>query len=108
MLGVLVPIVGLWVAVTGLVTVAMIRLTDTVRAGSPPRLPPEAWGVAAASGAAGGGLVGLSAAAPSLAAGAAPGVLAAALAVTAAAMVVGAALAAGLLLLAVWLWTGGA
>jgi len=106
-LGILVPIVVLWIAATGVVTGAMLRLTENARAGGPPPLLPEAWGVAAASGAAGGGIVGLSAFAPSLAAGAAPGALTIALAVTAGAMVLGAALAAGVLLVTVWVWAGG-
>jgi hypothetical protein len=105
---VLLPIVGLWLLTTGLTTAAMLHLTRRAEPGGLPQLWPEAWGAVSAAGAAGGGLVGVSAAAPAFSLGGASPDLLPLLLVAAAAMLLGAALTAGLVLLAVWLWTGGA
>lgn len=58
LLTVLLPIVGLWLLTTALVTVGVLRLGARLAPTEPSPLPPEAWGAAAASGAAGGGMVG--------------------------------------------------
>ena len=102
------PIAGAWLLVTALVTVVMLRLGARVQDAGLPRISAEVWGAVSASGAAGGGVVGFSLVAPSLSPGAAPEAVSGLLAITAGAMLLGAVLTAGLVLLAVWLWTGGA
>lgn len=109
LLGVLLPMVCMWAGATTVVTLAIVRLTGgrASRRGVP-RLSAELWGAITASGAAAGGVLGLSTVAPALPLGAAAaGALARLLTVTAVGMLVGAVLTAGLVLLAVWLWTGG-
>ena len=58
LLTVLLPIVGLWLLTTAIVTIGAVRLGARLAPLEPSPLPPEAWGAAAASGAAGGGMVG--------------------------------------------------
>jgi hypothetical protein len=110
LLAVLLPIVCMWAGATTVVTLAMVRLTSgggRSRGGRGlPRLSAELWGATAASGAAAGGVLGLTTVAPALSLGAAAGALARLLTVAALGMLLGAALTAGLVLAAVWLWTG--
>ena len=104
LLSVLLPVVCLWAGTTGLVTLAMVRLTAPRRGTTLPALSAELWGAVAASGAAAGAVLGLGTAAPALPLAATPGALARLLGVVAGGMLLGAALTAGLVLLAVWLW----
>ena len=111
LLAVLLPLVCMWAGATTLVTVVMLRLTggrETADGRGLPRFSAEMWGAIAASGAAAGGVLGLSTVAPALPLGVAAGGLARLLTVTAIGMLGGAAATAGLVLLATWLWSGDA
>lgn len=103
---VLLPIVGLWLATTALVTLGALRVIERAAAPAPPPLAPEVWGAVCASGAAGGGLLGFSLIASSLALapGAAP--LRLLLGITGAGMLLGAAGTVAVVWVVVWLWTG--
>jgi hypothetical protein len=109
LLAVLLPIVCMWAGATTVVTLAMMRLTslgEQARGGRGiPRLAAKLWGAITASGAAAGGVLALGTVARVLPIGGASG-LARLLTVSAVGMLVGAAATAGLVLLAVWLWSG--